>query len=457
MDRISRAGIVASAAFVLALVSGAAGAVAIPQGPDNINLHASDGIDFVSRASRWEFQNSADRVAARAPFNVGGKGMGFTGNLLRNIGRQQLLGAATGAARLLGGWGGLAAVLTQIVWDSVKQQWIIPGVPGDGETQSLMPSGTYLPPPYMLQKGSGLESGLEVCQGGSWQGAEDAITWTFAVLGSGAPSGDWVRWSGCGPTSNPPDQAIYLLRVKVSSPRGCTSTRAVLVLADAKCKDGGSGRPATDAEFRDALDNGLNAQPAVAAPMADFMHQNGVPIDTEAPYTEGPQHVNGPTTTSTQTGDAGTVTTTTQDGMDVTYSGVDVSVIDTQTKTVTDEAGNTTTTTETHTATGGDPVPPKDDKPPAVDVCIDHPDASGCAPLGDVGDAPDLPTQDVPVTFGYSSVTAACPAPETFTVFGRTYSLDWAPACTYATALRPVVIALALLSALLFVVKVGRG
>lgn len=450
MDRISRAGIVASAAFLLALVSGVAGAVAIPPGPDNVNLHASQGIDFTSRASQWEFQQAGDRLQARGGFGIGGKGMGAVGGVLRSASAKQLAGGLLRAGgKALGGWGGAAVFFAPYVWDALKQAWVAPGEPGPGEMQSLMPSPVYpFSEPWI--------GATAACSDLPAQGPLSPDTWVWRVASPASPGSGWGRIGSCQNLDGTLVARWQHVVTRYDVDADCYgSPNAVVVLATGKCGRVGSGRVVSDAELETKAEQNMQSNPGLMPEAADYGMANGG-FDTDAPYTTGPAHVDGPTTTKTTTTDAGVRTETSTNSMDLAYAGTDVYVTDSTTTTTTDEAGNTSTKTETNTATGGQ-TPPKNDPPPPVDVCVEHPDASGCAPLGDAGDAPDLPVQDVPVTFGYASVDAACPAPETFTVFGRTYSFDWAPACTYARALRPVVIALALLSALLFVVKVGRG
>ena len=48
----------------------------------------------------------------------------------------------------------------------------------------------------------------------------------------------------------------------------------------------------------------------------------------------------------------------------------------------------------------------------------------------------------------------SCPAPQTVSVMGRTYSISWEPLCRFATAMGPIVVALA---SIFFAVFIGRG
>jgi len=48
----------------------------------------------------------------------------------------------------------------------------------------------------------------------------------------------------------------------------------------------------------------------------------------------------------------------------------------------------------------------------------------------------------------------SCPAPQTFSVMGRSYSLSWEPACRFALAIGPLIVALA---SIFFAVTIARG
>ncbi|MFV9657889.1 virulence factor TspB C-terminal domain-related protein [Pseudomonas sp. NY15366] len=48
----------------------------------------------------------------------------------------------------------------------------------------------------------------------------------------------------------------------------------------------------------------------------------------------------------------------------------------------------------------------------------------------------------------------SCPSPESFTVMGRSYSFSWEPACRFAQAIGPLIVALA---SIFFAVSIGRG
>jgi len=447
MDYVPRPRLIVFLVLVLALVSGHAGAVAIPQGPDNVNLHASDGIDLTSRASKWEFQQAADQLQARGGFNVGGKGMGFAGNMMRNIGRAELMAAARGASRLLGGYAGAAALLAPIIWDAINEKWMLPDVPDPAKGEGTIFYGN--PPSFGAVECGSFSPGFSAYKTGS-----NSVQYVLIDFSQSTMTG-WVMVGGCSVYSHP--AGMYMHVKYITSNDVCWGSPNGVAHIDAGCTFGGSGRAVTDQEFADALAGGLDGNPPAAAGLADYMHSNGVPFEAGDPYTEGPPHVQGPTEQTTTTTDAGTTTSTKDRAWDMVYQGQDVTITDTETTTTTDEAGNTTTKNESHTSTGGDAPPSSSDAADKSDICVDHPDASACSPLGDVGDDPELPQQDVAVAFDYSSTAGSCPAPKQLSFLGQNFEWSFDGPCSFARGVRPVVIALALLGAIVLVVRVGRG
>lgn len=91
--------------------------------------------------------------------------------------------------------------------------------------------------------------------------------------------------------------------------------------------------------------------------------------------------------------------------------------------------------------------------------CEDHPERAGCKDLGDAPTAPAIDTQTVPLTFNPMAISqnASCPAPIPLTLGGRAMNIEFDAACTYASGLRPIVIAMAYLSAALIVFGVGKS
>lgn len=104
---------------------------------------------------------------------------------------------------------------------------------------------------------------------------------------------------------------------------------------------------------------------------------------------------------------------------------------------------------------------PKDQPKPEEQqqLCEKFPDILACQKL-DTPEAQDLAREEVQISIsplgGWGAEDAACPAPKTAMVMGREVSLSWQPVCDFATGLRPLVIALAWLSAATMLIVVAR-
>lgn len=93
--------------------------------------------------------------------------------------------------------------------------------------------------------------------------------------------------------------------------------------------------------------------------------------------------------------------------------------------------------------------------------CDKNPTSIGCSGFGDA-DVPDQPlgTRDVPISLGLNSVTeaASCPAPRSFSVMGRSFTLSYAPLCGFCSGVRPfVLLCFSLAAAFIFVGGVKNG
>lgn len=93
--------------------------------------------------------------------------------------------------------------------------------------------------------------------------------------------------------------------------------------------------------------------------------------------------------------------------------------------------------------------------------CDKYPLASGCVPLGSVPLEEEIPNSDRPLSItpvsGFGPSSAACPPPRTITLSnGFSLSLPFGLLCQYADGIRPIVVALAWLSAALTFVGFGR-
>lgn len=94
-----------------------------------------------------------------------------------------------------------------------------------------------------------------------------------------------------------------------------------------------------------------------------------------------------------------------------------------------------------------------------ADLCEKHPDIVACAKMDEVK-PDDVNNEDKNLVItpesGWGNENATCPAPVTKQVAGLNLEMSWQPFCDFASGIRPVVIAMAWLSAALFVLGVAR-
>jgi hypothetical protein len=101
-------------------------------------------------------------------------------------------------------------------------------------------------------------------------------------------------------------------------------------------------------------------------------------------------------------------------------------------------------------------------KPPEKqdDPCTGHETRMGCAEEGDIPESPDLKESTVSVAItpdgGWGADNASCPT-GTFSVRGFSFAVPWGPVCSFASMVRPLVIALAWLAAAFIVVGARQG
>lgn len=194
--------------------------------------------------------------------------------------------------------------------------------------------------------------------------------------------------------------------------------------------------PATQADFE-----ALPPPPATA--LAELAPQVGVPVDDPV-YSPADVAIGEPYTRADGS--------TAQPRAKISPAGNGEVYVDTYKMPLTDSTG----------APVANPAPQdtQEPQPPAPTQCDKYPNSLGCANL----DSPlseDLQTQArgpsliTPVSLGGSG---SCPAPLTATVMGHVVEMSFDPLCQYANALRPLVLALAWLSAgVLFIGGVRNG
>ncbi|GAA6121511.1 virulence factor TspB C-terminal domain-related protein [Acidovorax sp. FG27] len=103
-----------------------------------------------------------------------------------------------------------------------------------------------------------------------------------------------------------------------------------------------------------------------------------------------------------------------------------------------------------------------DDKPNPEDqpsLCEKHPDIVACQKLGDL--TPEtLKTRTVTLDLkredGFGPANGSCPAPKEFAVLGKTMAFRWDLLCDFASAIRPLLIGFAYLSAALAFMGLSR-
>lgn len=145
---------------------------------------------------------------------------------------------------------------------------------------------------------------------------------------------------------------------------------------------------------------------------------------------------------------------TVQTKQDVTtfnqISGDTITATTNTTTTTTHVDGSTTTTVTNNAPASPDSNPPTD--------CEKYPDNIGCAKFGNAPTSEVLPVTDVPISLNPVSLgSGSCPAPLTASLSkGLALSFSFAPICTIATAIAPLVIAIAWLIAGYMVVGVVK-
>ena len=156
-----------------------------------------------------------------------------------------------------------------------------------------------------------------------------------------------------------------------------------------------------------------------------------------------------------------TVTTTTKTNTPtVEYTDNTVKVTDKE-LTKTEEK----TCTETATCTTTKPLPDQETQKPAeeeTDLCKLHPDILACVKVTDPGELEPTPVPNAEKMMqitpdqGWGPSGGTCPAPKTATIMGVNLVMPFTLLCDFATAIRPLLIAFAWLSAALTFFGLGR-
>lgn len=101
----------------------------------------------------------------------------------------------------------------------------------------------------------------------------------------------------------------------------------------------------------------------------------------------------------------------------------------------------------------GEPIPgDKPREPKDIGLCDMYPDIVACAKLGQVSEVP-VKSRTVPLAIqreeGFGPAEGSCPAPSDFVIMGRSMSFRWDLFCQFAEGVRPVVVGMAYLLAVL--------
>jgi hypothetical protein len=204
-------------------------------------------------------------------------------------------------------------------------------------------------------------------------------------------------------------------------------------------------------EFEDAIaaKSGWPTSSAISRAIADASRA-GESIQVNAPRVSGPATSPGPVvTTNKPDGTVETKTTTNN----YTYAGDTVTY---NTTTVTNIYNPVTNTTTTETSTE---TPAKE--PEKQTECEKNPEIIACqkVTLGELTPEPIKNmnrTMSINKDSGWGPENGTCPAPKTAVVLGVNLSMPFTMICNLATAIRPVVIGMAWLSAALAFFGLGR-
>jgi hypothetical protein len=107
----------------------------------------------------------------------------------------------------------------------------------------------------------------------------------------------------------------------------------------------------------------------------------------------------------------------------------------------------------TEPGTDGTPEGTTPKTPEQVSLCEQFPDISACAKLGTAPAGPAIPTKEVALSMtkdeGWQLGSSSCPAPKTVNINGKSLSFDLQLMCDFATMIKPIVVGMAYLGALL--------
>ena len=434
--------------------------------PGSIYKRGPNGLPFNVDTGRYVGIGSGAGGGAtlkgRYAGSLAGRGLAIESAQLVSGGALARIGG--GLARSLGPVG-IGMSLAPLLWDEIKGDWFKEDLPDGAGTNDSYPAVTmyrpgsypdlYYPTPHAACERQMSTSGYcrVVTVGGMVSDIQGQCIKTYSSN------------EQCSNTYT--NTASYFVELRcpyggVLQDGQCVGATACpsgqIYAPDGSCIDSSGLRPATDSELEDAIyvelvSRGMGSDLARRLINAGYEPQiigEAGPIELS-----GPSSVEGGTTSSTTTGPAGTTTTNTTTNYDITYQGDTVTVTETTTVTTTRPDGSTETTTETKTPAPGtdSPAPPQTEQTP---FCELYPDASACQPLGSAGDQ-ELNAETRTVELDYTGAAGSCPAPHMMNLQGKSVSFSYGPLCDFAQGIRPLVIALSMLFAGLFLLSVGRS
>lgn len=272
---------------------------------------------------------------------------------------------------------------------------------------------------------SGLPPGFGVCDGSMSACASNyaPLTGDRTCVAVGKATG-----TSTGQGYNTEGQLPGGLTPYVDYPAGCTP-----VAGTTQCSEEANPRPATVEDF-----NALPPPPPQA--LAELAPQVGVPVDAPV-YSPSDVSIGDPYTKPDGS--------TAEPRAKITPQADGQVAIDTYDLPLTTPTGDPVT----------DPVPQDTtETPPTENQCDKYPNTVGCTDLGTPPDGELMPHSEVSLSFSPVAIAsnATCPAPATVNAFGQSIPVEYDAACTYASGLKPIVIAIAYLSALFIIFGVPR-
>ena len=393
--------------------------------PDGLEVRRRSGpiYDWPDAPNGWGNMRDVNKMS------IGGRNVDIEG--IRKFQPINLARSAVTMAKLAGPIG-IGLTLLDLVWDEA-QGWLVEPEPipepqgPQGSFSNNMCSTSHSTPRDACL-------GTNVCAGSSWPGT--------------------YSWGGQVDTfvyCHREDGSLHLTAVtaNVVCPTGWTYSGGACVAPG----DPPERRAATDAEIEDAIYTELVAR-GMGSDLARRLIEAGYTLAPDGHEAVGPSSIPGDTITSTTSGPAGTTTTTTSTTNNLTYNTdnttntTTVTVTQTTNTTTTAPDGTTTISVATKAPAPGETAPEEEPKA----FCDLFPDASACQKL-DIPEGQPVEPEEVNVTFapsgGFGSDGGSCPAPYSFGVQGRAFSIDYQPFCDFFVAVRPVVIAMAFITAML--------